>query len=407
MKRSILILIVFSLLPILSYAQMDGKDALNERPQIKVLTFNIWGIIGAKHRMDRMDAIGKRIAEVDPDILAIEEAFEWRHRRKLLNSLQEAGYKYESKLYFRNVYGSGILFISKYPVVESDFQQYRVLGGWKDIEWLGGKGIAYLRLDTPWGGLDFFHTHAIARMTPIFDELGQYIPGDDKEVDRLLNMYQIDRYVEGMRTGTSRSIIAAGDFNVSPEMLEYNFLMALTGFESSFDTLHPGENPSTFSVENVFVDDDYSRIDHIFYKNYDAGEGFWVKPVESRVTMDGTFELPGKGTSVNYSDHYGLLTVFEVVTEEGAVEYSPEGVTGGKCLCKGCALPGVSGGTINLTEDNLGYWQGMALKEYAESWRKEKRKNQVLIPLAEVVVAGSEDLPKQIELPAGAMEELK
>jgi len=127
-------------------------------------------------------------------------------------------------------------------------------------------------------------------------------------------MYQIDQIIHSSRNTQAKSIIAAGDWNVSPEMLEFHVLLKLTGFENSFDVLHPGENPSTFAKTDTWVTDDFSRIDHIFYKNFPGDQGFWVKPVESRLVMTEKVKDPA-GKEVNLSDHYGLLTVFEVFPE--------------------------------------------------------------------------------------------
>ncbi len=52
-----------------------------------VLTFNIWGVIwDAEQRTVRAEAIGRRIAELDPDIIALQEVFEPHHRKVLLKA---------------------------------------------------------------------------------------------------------------------------------------------------------------------------------------------------------------------------------------------------------------------------------------------------------------------------------
>jgi endonuclease/exonuclease/phosphatase family metal-dependent hydrolase len=371
-----------------------------EPARLKVLTFNVWGIIGARERNLRMEAIGRKVAALDPDVIAIEEAFEGKHRKILLKSLENNGCDTSNRRYFRNVYGSGLLFISRFPIEEAVFEKYRVIGGARDIEWLGGKGIAWFRLKTPWGPLDFFHTHAIARMTKAFDAEGNYMPGDPKQVDRLLHMHQIDRFVRTHKSRFGRSIIAAGDFNVSPEMLEYQFLVKKTGFENSFDLLHPGENPSTFATENIYVDDEYSRIDHVFFKNYEGTQGFWVRPVESRVEMADRFANPENMKDINYSDHYAVWTEFEVITEDGSVAPSPEGVLSGPCECDECPLEGYDDGVIELSAANYQGWEDLALAEFRESFKKQKRQNQLLIPLAEIVAAHPAAEPATIEIPA-------
>jgi len=123
-----------------------------------------------------------------------------------------------------------------------------------------------------------------------------------------------------------RAVIVAGDFNVSPELLEYQLLLARSGLKNSFDALHPGENPPTFSVDNPFVFPHLKgmnqRIDHILFRNFVTGQGPGLAPEESRVVMKETFALPS-GRQVYTSDHYGMFTVFALdggETISGAME---------------------------------------------------------------------------------------
>jgi len=368
-----------------------------EPGRIKVLSFNIWGIIKADQRVVRIKAIAERIAKLDPDILAIQEAFAYRHRRALKKALEKAGYPVDNWRYFRRYYGSGILFISKFPIEKTVWERYAVNGAWNDIEWLGGKGIAYFRVKTPWGPLDFFTTHAIARMTPFFDKEGNYIEGDYNEIDRHIHMYQIDRFIRRQRNENGRSIITAGDFNVAPIMPEYRLLVAMTGFENSYDVLNPGQNPSTYSIGNPYVESESSRIDHIFFKNYKGAKGFWLKPVVSRVEMNEKFISPKTSSKINYSDHYGMWTEFEVVTEETEIKQSPRGagsIKPGKC--DGSKLTGYSEGKITLTGENVEAWRNCALDIFYEAYKRKNRKNPLLIPMADILVKSRKGLPATI-----------
>jgi endonuclease/exonuclease/phosphatase family metal-dependent hydrolase len=375
-------------------------------PVIKVLTFNTWGIVSAKYRPERAEAMGRKIAQLDPDIVAIEEMFESPHRQIFIDSLRAHGYQPAAIIYFRKLYGSGILFISKFPVYAAVFEPYRVNSAWYDVERLGGKGIAHLDLNTPYGRLDFFITHALSRSTPIFDPQGKFIPGDPLQVDRLVQMYQIDQFVRSHKSPWTRSIMVAGDFNVSPEMLEYQLLASITGFESSFELLNPGQNPSTFCHQtNMFVPDDFSRIDHIFFKNYEGREGFWLKPMLSRVEMTEKFKGPG-GRELNYSDHYGIYTEFEVVTDPAAVKPSADGVVPDGALCQACARPGYADGKISLTPENAPAWRDYALAVLAETYARKDRDNPLVIPMAEVLVADPAASPTVV-LDAKARAELE
>jgi len=285
-----------------------------EAKTIRVLQYNVWGIFSAKERSFRMPEIGKAAAALNPDIIAIEEAWARHSRKEILDGLKAAGYPVGGWRYWHHPYGSGLLLISKYPIESEAFEKYRNRSPWTNMEHYAGKGLAHVVLKTPYGPLDFYLTHVLSRTPALFDAQGKVIPDDPFRKDRILEMYQIDQYVNQSRNPQAKSIIASGDWNVSPEMLEFPVLLKLTGFENSFDVLHPGENPSTFAKTDNWVTDDFSRIDHIFYKNFPGDQGFWVKPIESRLVMTDKVKDP-TGKEVNLSDHYGLLTVFEVVKE--------------------------------------------------------------------------------------------
>ena len=281
---------------------------------IRVLQYNIWGIFNSKDKSFRMDHIPQAIVALDPDVISIEEAWAGHSREQLISGLKAAGYPIGGWHYWHKPYGSGIMLISKYPIESSAFDEYRLRSPRTNIEHYAQKGLGHAVLKTPYGPLDFYLTHVLSRTPALFDAQGQVIPDDPFRKDRILEMYQIDQYVHQSRNPQGRSLIAAGDWNVSPEMLEFHVLLRLTGFENSFDTLHPGDNPSTFAKTDTWVFDDFSRIDHIFYKNFPGDQGFWVEPIESRVVMTEKVKDPA-GKEVNLSDHYGLLTVFEVVKE--------------------------------------------------------------------------------------------
>ena len=308
MRRLIMWVLVFSFL------LLGLKSQAEEAKTIRVLQYNIWGIFNSKDKAFRMDEIPKAIVALDPDIIAIEEAWASHSREQLISGLKASGYPIAGWHYWHKPYGSGIMLISKYPIESLAFDEYRMRSPRTNLEHYCSKGMGHAVLKTPDGPLDFYLTHVLSRTPALFDAQGKVIPDDPFRKDRILEMVQIDQFIHQSRNPQGRSLIAAGDFNVSPEMLEFHALLKLTGFENSFDTLHPGENPSTFSKQDTWVYDDFSRIDHIFYKNFPGDQGFWVKPIESRLVMTEKVKGP-KGKEINLSDHYGLLTVFEVVHE--------------------------------------------------------------------------------------------
>jgi endonuclease/exonuclease/phosphatase family metal-dependent hydrolase len=348
--------------------------------QVKVLTYNVGGVFVARYRQARTKLIGPAIAELDPDIVVLQEAFNRSHRQMILKGLDASGYEYKQVKYFNHSYkyGSGLMLITKFPVIKTEMEFYSSKGPPLDFENFAGKGIVHAVLDTPDGPLDLYFTHMVARMSPVFDGQGNYIPGDKKINDRILQGHQVSSYIERTRNFENCSLIAVGDFNVSPEMLEYHYLVSKNRFQNSFDNIHPGKNPSTFSLDNMFVNDDFSRIDHIFYKNFKGAEGFNLAPVSSDIVMKQTQVHPRLGKPINLSDHYGLFTVFEVVGKDQiglSRKWSPE----------------ISGTIVVEPESKLDPTSPESWYEFSESTMmrildENHRTSELILPMAKMIV---------------------
>jgi len=301
--------------------------------ELKVLSYNVWGITGAKYRPERMAEIAKRITELNPDVVVLAEAFEQEHREILLKGLREQGFPLQTVRYYPNGgYGSGVMVLSKYPAVQDQFAGFRVYVPPGRGETKMGKGMAALQLHTPQGDIELIALHALSRTMPL-KIWGRVMQTDARKCNRLLEMYEIAEMVKQKPAETGvKGVIVAGDFNISPELLEYQLLLALSGLTNSFDALHPGENPPTFASGNSFVFPHLpgmnQRIDHILFRNFGAGHGPGLVPKESRVVMKETFALP-QGEQIHTSDHYGMFTVFALDGAEskaGAI-FGPPGIS--------------------------------------------------------------------------------
>src|SRR3954465_1434337 len=54
---------------------------------LRVLTLNVWGLPIASDRAERMRAIGEQITALDPDVIALQEAFVPEDRERILSYL--------------------------------------------------------------------------------------------------------------------------------------------------------------------------------------------------------------------------------------------------------------------------------------------------------------------------------
>ncbi len=356
-----------------------------ERNTISVLAYNIWGVISARYRPARVAEIPAAIIQLDPDIINLEEAFRPQDHKALREGFEELGYPIRTWHYQDCGYGTGILLISRFEAEEIGYQKFRAVGDIYSYERLACRGLLRAVFRTPGGVLEFYSTHSIPRMNLIFTEDMELIEGDPKELYRYLQMYELSRMFKERRGPGARSIIAAGDFNVSPEMREYKLLMRLSGLRNSFDEMHPGENPSTYCIKtNEFATIEGSRIDHILYQNYEGTRGLYLKPVESRVVMKN--QLKTKRGQMHLSDHYGIFTVFEVA-DEGEIQKSSPPELSLPVKEKSFYLLGIKDAALEFPARDREAWDALALKILSGFDKKLKHPTPAVKAAARILTA--------------------
>ncbi len=302
-RLSLTLCLVLIAYPVSAYS----KDAPNE---IKILAYNVWGIYNASYREERMAEIAKAIMELDPDIVVLVEAFEEIHRQIIIDSLKYHGSPLTESRYFPNAaYGSGIFVLSSHPIVKDELIPFRVYVPPGSGEEKMGKSMAVLRVRTPRGDILVVGLHALSRT--MFPRLGGIdIQTDARKCSRLLQMYEVARTLhEKRREENVTAVVAAGDFNVYPGLLEYELLMAISGFTNAYDEINPGKDEPTFDSRNTFSTIPIGwmdqRIDHVIYANFPEGYGPALRARDAGVVIKQTFKGP-EGKLINLSDHYGV-----------------------------------------------------------------------------------------------------
>jgi sphingomyelin phosphodiesterase 2 len=273
---------------------------------LQVLTLNVWGIPYSKHRRKRIPALAAVFAEQHYDIICLQEVWTPADLQLLARGAQAGGINYHH--YFPSgAVGSGMAIFSRYPIIDADFYRYR-LGGTAETIWhgdyLAGKGVGLVRIETPAGVVDVYNTHAIAQYHP--DEVDAY------RAHRAAQLYEATRYINAETT--RNPIIFCGDFNVRSTHLGYEVIKTLLGVTDTYAALHPEENGITLSTDNPYKQEEVDqRIDYIF-----ARDGYDIKltPTFSEVTLK---QIPE--TEMAYSDHYGVITSLQI---EPASDTDPE-----------------------------------------------------------------------------------
>ena len=137
---------------------------------LKVATFNIWGLITSRDRAARIDAITRYFTK-NPrglDIICLQELWMADDYRTIRAALS---LEFPHAHYFKSgVVGSGLAVFSKFPIEEAWWKGFTLTGKAHRIfdgDWYAGKGIGAVRIKHPViGDIDVFNTH-VSKITKI------------------------------------------------------------------------------------------------------------------------------------------------------------------------------------------------------------------------------------------------
>jgi len=395
MKNRKIILMVASALAAAALLMAGGRAKAAE-PELYILTFNVFDAFFGPKRGARMEAVPGAVMSLPrvPDVIVLEEAFKAEHRDLILRGLEERGYEVKGAHYVKKLYGTGIMLISRFPVVRTDYVSYKVDGDWYDPEAYTGKGVVHYVLETGRGPLEVFATHPIARFKPLYDEAGNHLDRDRRTIDRLIEMEMLSRAVFELADPSARSVVLVGDLNASPDMWSYQYLLSRTGLTDTFYALHPGEYASTYSPDNTMVKEDWSRIDHVLFVNREGEQGFWLEPVYCQVVLTEPVQIEGR--PMNLSDHFGVLAGFRAVTDESKARMSPPPrprAVKGERRPEDLASQGVM-----LTPENHPAWQAWAVESIHRAGKRRNRMSLRVIPAARMLIAGDVKEPTLVPL---------
>ncbi len=286
--------------------------------KLRVLTFNVWGIPNAADRSARIEAIGKQIAIMDLDIVGLQETWDAADRSRIISNAKAGGLNY-SHYFYSGIVGSGLLLLSRYPIVDAAFYRFR-LGGKPEKVWhadyYGGKGIAFARIQTPFNFLDFYDVHAIAQFTQDDNK-------DEYKGQRTAGLYECARFVTERSSGNYPAILS-GDLNIQPDQVAYRVFKTLSQFTDCYAALHPEDIGATYTPENPYVKqeepewEEPQRLDYLFVKSQGSIQ---LTPISANLTMRPPD--PTKGFAFkSYSDHFGVLVEFTVT--EGSRTNTPK-----------------------------------------------------------------------------------
>jgi endonuclease/exonuclease/phosphatase family metal-dependent hydrolase len=279
--------------------------------ELKVLTFNTWGISDGRNKKERFALIPGAVSELSPDIIIFQEVFEEWERTELKAGLVKAGYPADGFRYFPLRYGTGIMVVSRYPITDEKFEPYQAFK-WPENKESLGRGMAVLRIQAPGGDVLLATTHIT--------------PGNLADLQRsegMLEFYEMAKLIfeQSAKTGV-KNMLMAGDLNADPPKLIYHIFPALTGFKNVYSFLHNGQfAPTNDRRENPNTIMGIEAIDHIFFGNL-PGASTGLAPKTAQVVLDHAFKA-ADGKEYFLSDHFGMLAVFDWSTQAPQIMSAP------------------------------------------------------------------------------------
>jgi sphingomyelin phosphodiesterase 2 len=272
-------------------ANMTGGNQ-SVASDLRVMTLNMWGIRFVSADIDaRFDALAERLnAADDIDVVGLQEVWADAPRKRLLKSVAD---QYPHQADFQTNHGrSGLAILSRHPFVgQPRFIPFPKTGKWWKPwtgEWLGGKGIGVVQVETVPGPAWIFVTHlhaCYANGAP-----GACDSDDEYGFYRGHQLETLRSTVNQIAAGEPALIL--GDFNFTTGSKYYR---ALTTNGVYPPTDH---DPAWERVEEPDVAD--KRIDFVWVRPGKGGSWQTIKPARTVFTEPVS---SSNGTLVPLSDH--------------------------------------------------------------------------------------------------------
>jgi endonuclease/exonuclease/phosphatase family metal-dependent hydrolase len=213
--------------------------------EIKVMTYNIWGLpYPIAKRIKRLKVLKKQIAKQNADLIGFQEVF----LKKALEVTKQDSYPYKAygpKSSFLHFSG-GLVLLSKFPIIKTGFIKYNDCKGW---DCRANKGVLFSRINMGDDLIDVYVTHLNAE-------------GSDMG-PRLSQVNQLMKYVRSQSAGNK--VIFLGDFNFTDDSLLHTHMTQILGLNDSHQE-YVLDNPDlSDDARNGFTNGrNTKRIDYIW-----------------------------------------------------------------------------------------------------------------------------------------------
>jgi endonuclease/exonuclease/phosphatase family metal-dependent hydrolase len=275
-----------------------------------IVSLNVWALPWslASDTGPRMDAIGRRLAELDADAFAFQEVWTADARARLVDAGRRSGHIHI--WHHPETRGGGLLVLSRHPIRSARFTRFALGGLPQRIhhgDYYGGKGVAQVTLATPAGPICVAVTHFNA-------SYGRHGVEDEYRGHRCAQAIDVAWALRNVEA----PVVLGGDLNAYETDAEVRILLGLSGLTDvaaaldrrqetvlPFSPYRPNENPPG------------PRIDYVLSR---SGRTRGLQPGDIARVLHEEFEVEGRRAT--YSDHTGLRASFEV-DDRGAPPQPP------------------------------------------------------------------------------------
>jgi endonuclease/exonuclease/phosphatase family metal-dependent hydrolase len=239
---------------------------------LRVLALNVFGLptpaISFVYPELRPDSPSERIRRLarerlgDFDLCVLTECWQAADRRVLAEiAREEHGLRY-SHHFSAGVFGTGVMIVSRFPIVSTHFHRFRVNGRPQRVfhgDWYAGRGCAMAVVDASASGLGevtVFASHLHA----------QYAAEDDYAAHRTAQARDMARFVALASPPRHRHglVLVAGDFNMRPCALAHEVMRVYAGLGDTWhDALLSNAHDPGFTIHNDI--ERPVRIDYILF----------------------------------------------------------------------------------------------------------------------------------------------
>jgi endonuclease/exonuclease/phosphatase family metal-dependent hydrolase len=273
---------------------------------ISFMSYNMMALpsklIGKQNNF-RFDKLPDSLLALNVDVLALQEAFHPKIRRKINNSFDgkyycDTEFDCDQKILpfvKRDCYG-GLLTLSKYPIISEEFYQFPVNSDYSWVEKSGAKGFLVTMIQYKSEKLCIVNTHLYS---------GGNLKAEKIRMDQVQFMHEVLKKTSAYN---QHKIVVLGDFNVHHPDVEYSEVYQYVTNEMMFMDTKPRITSQDFTYDtrvNPYVPARFKRtkLDYIFY--YSPQNDFQV-----------VFQTKSMDRNKTLSDHFGWYCEFLLVDDD-------------------------------------------------------------------------------------------